>query len=85
MGVVRWELSVLVYDIKGSISFVGRCVCMDLVQMGDDVEVIHSKDWSEENEVSLDGGKYVGDDKLCGRVFCESRRISFVIPDSIII
>ena len=44
LGVVRWELSVLVYDIKGSISFVGRCVCMDLVQMGDDVEVIHSKD-----------------------------------------
>ena len=35
--------------------------------------------------MSLDGGKYVGDDKLCGRVFCESRRISFVIPDSIII
>ena len=42
---------------------------MDLVVMGDDVKSIDSKDWSEEEEVSLDGGKYVGDGKLCGPVF----------------
>ena len=36
---------------------------MDLVVMGDDVEVIDSEDWSEEEEVSLDEGNYVGDGK----------------------
>ena len=46
---------------------------MVLVMMEDDVEVIDSEDWSEEEEVSLDGGKYVGDGKWCGRVFLESR------------
>ena len=35
--------------------------------------------------MSLDGGKYVGDGKLCGPVFFESRRINFAIPDEIVI
>ena len=42
---------------------------MDVVVMGDDVEVMDREDWSEEEEMSLGGGKYVGDDKWCGRVF----------------
>ena len=58
-----------IYGINGGISCVVRWVCMDLVVMGDDVKSIDSKDWSEEEEVSLDGGKYVGDGKLCGPVF----------------
>ena len=85
MGVVRWELSVLVYGIKGGIGYVVRWVCMDLVVMEDDVEFIDSEDWSEEEEVSFDGGKYVGDSKLCRHVFFESWRIRFAIPDGIVI
>ena len=42
---------------------------MDLVVMGDDVEGIDSEDWSGEEEVSLDGGKYVGYGKVCCRFF----------------
>ena len=42
---------------------------MDVVVMGDNVEIIDGEDWSEEEEISLGGGKYVGDDKWCGRVF----------------
>ena len=85
MGVVRWELSVVIYSRKGGISFVRRWVCMSLFVMGDDVEVIDNEDWSEEEKASLDGGKYVGGDKLCGRIFCEWRRISVAIPDGIVI
>ena len=51
------------YGIKVGISFVRRWVCMDVVVMGDDVEVIDREDCSEEEEVSLGGGKYVGDGK----------------------
>ena len=36
---------------------------MDVVVMGDDVEVIDREDCSEEEEVLLGGGKYVGDGK----------------------
>ena len=70
---------------KGGIRFVGRGVCMDVVVMGDDVEVIDKGDYSEEEEVLLGGGKYVGDGKWCSRVFFESRWISFDIPDGIVI
>ena len=44
MGVVRWELNVLVYGIKGGIGYVVRWVCMDLVVIEDDVEFIDSED-----------------------------------------
>ena len=63
MGVVRWGFCVLVYGIKVGISFVRRWVCMDVVVMGDDVEVIDREDCSEEEEVLLGEGKYVGDGK----------------------
>ena len=42
---------------------------MDAVVMEDDMEVIDRDDWSEEEEVSLGGGKYVDDGKWCVRVF----------------
>ena len=58
MGVVRWGFCVLVYGIKGGIRFIGCWVCMDVVMVGDDVEVVDREDWSEEEEVSLGGGKY---------------------------
>ena len=54
---------------KGGIRFVGCWVCMDAVVMEDDMEVIDRDDWSEEEEVSLGGGKYVDDGKWCVRVF----------------
>ena len=54
---------------KGDIRFVGCWVYIDVVVMGDDVEVKDREDWSEEEEVSLGGGKYFGDGKWCGRVF----------------
>ena len=50
-----------------------------------DVEELDCEDWSDEKDVSLDGGRYVGIGKLIGLVFFESRRISFAIPDGIVI
>ena len=50
-----------------------------------DVEEIDFEDWTDEEEVSLGGGRYIGIGKLFGLIFFESRRISFAIPDGIVI
>ena len=51
----------------------------------DDVKEIDFEDWTDEEEVSLGGGRYVGVGNFFGLVCFESRRISFAIPDGIVI
>ena len=58
---------------------------VDIFVLVGDEEEIDFEDWTDEEEVSLGGGRYMGIGKLFGLIFFESRRISFVIPDGIAI
>ena len=55
MGVVSWQLIGLWYCIKGVIGVIVHWVCIDLVVTGDGVEGVDIENWSEDEEVSLDG------------------------------
>ena len=58
---------------------------VDIFVLVGDKEDIDFEDWTDEEEVSLGGGRYMGIGKLFGLIFFESRRISFAIPDGIVI
>ena len=58
---------------------------VDIFVLVGDKEDIDFEDWTDEEEVSLGGGRYMGIGKLFGLIFFESRRISFAIPDGIAI
>ena len=51
----------------------------------DEWKEIDFEDWADEEEVSLGGGRYMGIGKLFGLVCFESRRMSFAIPNGIVI
>ena len=58
---------------------------VDIFVLVGDEEEIDFEDWTDEEEESLGGGRYMGTGKLVGLIFFESRRISFAIPDGIVI
>ena len=85
LELLGWEWVGLLFCIKEVIDLVLCWICIHIIVLVGDVEEIDFEDWSEEEEVSLGGGRYVGVGKLFGLVFFESRRISFAIPDGIVI
>ena len=85
LELLDWEWVRLLFFIEEVIDLVVCWIGIDIIVLVGDVEEIDCEDWSEEKEVSLDGGRYVGVGKLIGLVFFESRRISFAIPDGIVI
>ena len=58
---------------------------VDIFVLVGDKEDIDFEDWTDEEEVSLGGGRYMGIGKLFDLIVFESRRISFAIPDGIVI
>ena len=69
LGRIVLEVHGLFFRIKVSFCFALSSLFIELCVLGEDSEEVDIKDWSEEEEVSLDGGWYVGDGKVLGLVF----------------